>query len=355
MGAPHSVTASFAPPDTVYALAVATAGGSVGSDVPGIDCGLACVSSFGAGVEVTLTPSGAPVAWAGACSGSGACVVPMTRPRAVTASVGGAPMTRSPLAVGVSGKGTITSNPAGIDCGTTCGAVFARNTLVTLTATPTLGTRFAGWSGSCRGVAATCRTALAGPASAAASFVAAGTRYPLAVTKVGLGSVKSSPVGIACPGKCSGTFVAGASAQLDATPQKGWTFVRWSGACTGKKPRCALGMDGPKAASAVFGRVADPKPPRVTALESSGVAGETTRLRYRVVEAGGRSRETATVFRGARRVGTVSGAMHDVDPDALFYFLPWRTALRGDLRFCVTSIDPAGNRSRPSCAGLRIT
>ena len=90
MNAPRALTATFAPPDTVYALAVAVAGGTVMSDVPGIVCADACVGDYGAGVAVTLTPSAVPVVWGGACSGSGACVVPMTRARAVTAAIGGA-------------------------------------------------------------------------------------------------------------------------------------------------------------------------------------------------------------------------------------------------------------------------
>ena len=45
------------------------------------------------------------------------------------------------------GTGTVTSNPAGINCGGTCSANFAENTNVTLTATPAAGSTFTGWSG----------------------------------------------------------------------------------------------------------------------------------------------------------------------------------------------------------------
>ena len=152
MNGPKSVTATFAPPNTIYALAVATAGGTVTSDVPGIDCGTSCVGGYGAGVPVTLTPSASPVAWGGACSGSGACVVPMTRARAVTASIGGAALGQSPVAVSVTGQGTVSSTPAGIQCGTACGGSFARGSTLTLTAAPAPGEVFAGWDGSCRGV-----------------------------------------------------------------------------------------------------------------------------------------------------------------------------------------------------------
>ncbi len=47
------------------------------------------------------------------------------------------------------GAGSVTSDPAGIDCGQTCEMDLA--TEVTLTATSAAGSRFVGWSGSCGG------------------------------------------------------------------------------------------------------------------------------------------------------------------------------------------------------------
>ena len=354
MGDPRTVTATFAPPETVYTVAVAAAGGSVTSDVPGIVCGEACIAAFGAGVPVTLTASG-PVTWSGACTGSGACVVPVTRARSVIATIGGVQPTQRPLAVSVTGKGSIVSPSAGISCGTACGALVATGSRTTLQAVPAEGWILAGWSGSCRGVAPSCVVLARGAAAVVASFVEAGTLFPVAVSKVGRGTVESRPAGIDCGRTCSRSFPAGSSVTIEAVPDEKWTFVRWTGDCKGTKPACTLGLDGAKSASAAFGRVADPAPPRVTALTSEGERGEIARLRYRVVEASGKSRETARIFRGERRVGTVTGRLHEVDADALFYFLPWRSSARGKLRFCVTSTDTAGNRSKASCAPLRIT
>ncbi len=45
------------------------------------------------------------------------------------------------------GSGTVTSNPAGINCGGACAAVFPSDSIVSLTAAPATGSTFAGWSG----------------------------------------------------------------------------------------------------------------------------------------------------------------------------------------------------------------
>jgi hypothetical protein len=49
------------------------------------------------------------------------------------------------------GSGTVTSSPAGIDCGATCTHAYDQGTSVTLTASPATGSTFGGWSGACSG------------------------------------------------------------------------------------------------------------------------------------------------------------------------------------------------------------
>lgn len=78
------------------------------------------------------------------------------------------------LSVGVSGTGggTVTSAPAGIQCGgsgTGCGASFAKGTTVSLAATPASGSTFSGWSGACSGTGA-CSLSLTAGVSVGAAF-----------------------------------------------------------------------------------------------------------------------------------------------------------------------------------------
>ena len=51
------------------------------------------------------------------------------------------------------GTGSVSSDPAGIDCPTDCTEDYLEDTVVTLTATPASGSSFAGWTGDCSGSA----------------------------------------------------------------------------------------------------------------------------------------------------------------------------------------------------------
>jgi len=55
-----------------------------------------------------------------------------------------------------SGEGTVTSAPAGIDCGSLCSAAFPSGENVSLTATALPGSLFTGWSGACFGKTLPC-------------------------------------------------------------------------------------------------------------------------------------------------------------------------------------------------------
>jgi Tol biopolymer transport system component len=84
------------------------------------------------------------------------------------------------------GAGTVTSSPAGIDCGSTCSAQFADGASVTLTATPGAGSAFLGWSGGgCSGTG-TCPLTLSSDVSVTANFA----HLPPAAPNTKLGNSK---------------------------------------------------------------------------------------------------------------------------------------------------------------------
>ena len=73
------------------------------------------------------------------------------------------------LSASTVGNGTVTSNPPGINCGVDCSESYGYSTLVTLTATPTAGSMFLGWSGACSGMG-TCTVTMMEARSVAAAF-----------------------------------------------------------------------------------------------------------------------------------------------------------------------------------------
>jgi hypothetical protein len=79
-----------------------------------------------------------------------------------------------------SGVGSVSSAPAGIDCGGTCSAQFPHGTPVTLTATAAAGSAFAHWGGACSSLTSTCDLTLTANATAAATFVPAACVVTLA-------------------------------------------------------------------------------------------------------------------------------------------------------------------------------
>jgi DNA-binding beta-propeller fold protein YncE len=76
------------------------------------------------------------------------------------------------LTVAKAGAGSVTSSPAGINCGASCSHAYDFGTSVTLTATHAAGSRFSGWSGgACSGTGA-CTLVLGSDRTVTASFAA---------------------------------------------------------------------------------------------------------------------------------------------------------------------------------------
>ena len=239
-----------------YTLTVAVTGtGTVDSNPPGISCGPNCTKDYSHGTLVTLTP--APGAgqmfstWGGACTGSGSCSVTMNQAQSVTA-------TFIPQVVGVSviktGNGTVTSSPAGINCGATCNASYAIGTVVTLTAASDVSSDFTGWSGSgCSGMG-TCVVTVAGATQVNANFALKTWKLDLTKAGNGSGTISSTPAGINCGPACTtqnATFNHGTMVLLSAASGAGSSFTGWSGACTGVSP-CTVTMDQARNVTATF-------------------------------------------------------------------------------------------------------
>jgi subtilisin family serine protease len=230
-----------------------TGSGTVASAPAGIQCGTDCSQSYAEGASVTLnaTPAAGSTftGWGGACSGAGVCTVSMTQARSVVANFKATPYVLTFTKAGT-GAGAVVSSPAGLNCTSNCSAALDGGTVLTLTAVPATGSRFAGWTGACTGTAA-CKLTMTAARAVGANFTA--LTYPVTVTKAGTGSgsVVSSPTGISCGTTCSVARAHGSAWTLTATAANGSIFAGWSGACTGTGP-CSGTVGGAVNVTATF-------------------------------------------------------------------------------------------------------
>lgn len=74
------------------------------------------------------------------------------------------------VSITVDGNGSIASNIGGISCPSVCSNTVLSGNTVTLTATPTSGWQFTGWSGACNVATTTCSIAINGDKSITATF-----------------------------------------------------------------------------------------------------------------------------------------------------------------------------------------
>ena len=253
---PTTVTATFAIVTHVLTVAKAGAGtGTVSSAPVGINCGATCSASFNETSTVTLTATPAAgmtfQGWSGGgCSGTGQCVVTISAAQTVTANFALGTLNLTVNRTGA-GSGTVTSAPAGINCGATCAANFTTNSTVTLTAAASPGSVFQGWSGGgCSGTGQ-CAVTMSAVTTVTANFVPEFT-LTVARTGVGTGTVTSAPAGINCGSTCAFTFSSGANVTLTATPGVGSLFTGWSGGGCSGTGTCTVTMNTALTVTATF-------------------------------------------------------------------------------------------------------
>jgi Subtilase family/Divergent InlB B-repeat domain len=146
------------------------------------------------------------------------------------------------------GHGKVQDDQGHIACGKTCSyRTYVPAGKVTLKAHSARGYAFTGWQGACKGKKATCTLSLAPAAKLSVDVVFLPT---LTVVKRGRGSITHIPrCGLKarhCVKRLTGKV------ELTAKPAKGSHFVRWAGACKGKKPVCELKGKKPAHLVAVF-------------------------------------------------------------------------------------------------------
>jgi len=249
--------------------------GAVGGD---IQCSSKCSSILeqDVSVEIIANPSAGYKfhQWNGACSGSGNCQLVMSSDRTVAAvfTEQDSSSETYQLTVSKNGFGSVTSSPAGINCGADCTESYTEDSRVSLTATADTGHIFIGWSGSCGGTS-DCVVTMTQALTVTANFQQQSVPdiYELSVVVNGEGTVSSSPGGIDCGSDCSQEYQANTQVSLTATPESGYDFVSWSGACSGNGG-CSVSLSSNQSVTALFEQEVTPELfPLSVSVNGSGV------------------------------------------------------------------------------------
>lgn len=219
-----SQAANFA---ACFALSVpaVTGGSAVASPPSSTGCGLGFYLA-GQPITLTATPTTNYVfsAWTGSASSSASSFVFVMPGGAATEIAVFASCVA--LMVGATAGGSAALSPTN-SAGCSAG-YFLAGTTVTLTATPTAGNVFVGWSGSVSSSLASFSYMM--PSSAIVETAAFSACHALTIS-VSFGSASASPTNTA--GCVSGSYTAGTSITLNSLPNSGYGLASWSGVASG--------------------------------------------------------------------------------------------------------------------------
>lgn len=225
-----AITATFAPPPSYEVTVNIVGDGSVNIQPP--------KDAYLFGEVITLTATAGPdysfVSWTGDVeSTNNPLTLTVTGDTVLTATFG--LDQQYTLDVSTVGQGTVTVAPQR--------ERYAEGELVTLTAAPSLGHRFIGWSGDAGGSTNPLTIAMNGNKAIVATFQEA-TTYTLNVDVDGLGEVAVTPDKAA--------YESGEVVELRATALPGYLFSGWRGDLTGNDNPIQIVMDGNKSVTATF-------------------------------------------------------------------------------------------------------
>ena len=149
------------------------------------------------------------------------------------------------------GAGTVTSSPSGINCGassSTAQASFDANTVVALTAAPSSGSIFNGWSGGASGSSSPINITMTSNKTITASFSKSSYSLTTSANPAAGGTVTLS---------APGPYAPNAQVTLTPNPATGYQFSGWSGDASGTLNPLTVTMNKDKTITANFTVIPD--------------------------------------------------------------------------------------------------
>lgn len=220
---------------TLTVTKIGTGSGTVTSDPVGIDCGVDCMEGYNFNTQVVLTPVADTNSTFTGWSGDADCsdgTVTMDSDKTCTAAFDESTGPQFDLIITKSGSGTgtVTTNPAGIDCGSDCSESYAENTQVALIGTPSIGSLFAGWTGD-----SDCSDGIVTMNAEKTCDAVFQKSYTLTIQKNGSGNgtirtTFENPPRIDCGSDCTENYIEDSAIGFEIAPDPGSEFAGWSGA-----------------------------------------------------------------------------------------------------------------------------
>ncbi len=154
-----------------------------------------------------------------------------------------------------SGVNPVTSEPQGINCGSTCSYLFDQDTSITLIAQENANSTFS-WNGCDTTNGNQCVVEMTGEREVTVTFneIPPPPQYKLMVTKIGYGTLNVEPLGPICGMgsiECL-QYQAGTSIKLTAQPSSDYVFSSWSEDCESNNASITVTMDSDKQCTVIF-------------------------------------------------------------------------------------------------------
>lgn len=199
------------------------------------------------------------VGWNGACDGASTCIVKMTSLTTLGATFTEKKDTLTQDNITVTTKvstgGSITVNAFKCESDKSCMFDFKLDDTVSMTATPEDGYSFIGWGGACANSEASCDITVTTATSIDAMFTMDKIKLSVNASEGGTIAVKDSDV--TCSRACEFDYDKGSKITLVSSPNDGYAFQGWHGACSGLS-ECTVTLTEAQSVTSAFSSLSCP-------------------------------------------------------------------------------------------------